>query len=302
MYYDIEDGLKELSKNENCMGDTVTVITEKELKQKLLAREIDPKVVPKYKNARCCKANVHKGCFSVVFSTIGKDKKMNRLNFGCIISKENVIFIDDSDFVNHCIKKMQKNKISESTTFERFMYDFVETLIENDLRYMEEMGDRLAKIESAVVKGILDDFNNKMVEFRKEALMFYRYYTQLVDVGQEFQENENGFFSSNAVEMFGAFTLRAERLREEAQMLREYSSQVRDIYHSQTDAKQNKAMNLLTVVTTALMPVSILAAWYGMNFDYMPELHSRYGYLGITLVSILISIGSMWYLRKKKFW
>lgn len=73
------------------------------------------------------------------------------------------------------------------------MYDFLETLIDSDLRYMEEMGDRLTRIESAVVKGILDDFNKNMIDFRKEALMFYRYYTQLSDIGQEFQENENGF-------------------------------------------------------------------------------------------------------------
>ena len=302
LYYKIEDGFKEQSSLEGYTGDVVTIITEKELKSKLASKEIDSKFVPNYKNAKCCRADVHKGCFSLTFSVVSKDKKRNRLNFGCIIKKDNVIFIDDSGIVKTCIKKMQKNKISESTTLERFLYDFLETLIDSDLRYMEEMGDRLTRIESAVVKGILDDFNKNMIDFRKEALMFYRYYTQLSDIGQEFQENENGFFSDKAVNLFGMFTIRADRLREEAHILRDYSSQVRDIYHSQTDAKQNKIMKVLTVVTTVLMPISILSAWYGMNFDTMPELHWSYGYIAFIIASILTTFGSVWYLKKKKFW
>ena len=302
LYYRIEDSLEEHKSMGGYSGDIVMVITEKELKVKLAKKEIDSKIVPHYKNARCCKADVHKGCFSVTFSVISKDKKRNRLNFGCIIKDGKVIFIDDSGIVNTCIKKMQKNKISDSITLERFMYDFLETLIESDLRYMEEMGDRLTKMESAVVKGILTDFNKNMVDFRKEALMFYRYYTQLEDVGREFQENENGFFSDKAVSLFESFTIRVERLREESQILRDYSSQVRDAYQVQNDAKQNKMMNVLTVVTTVFTPMSMLTAWYGMNFVHMPELNLTYSYPVFILANVLAIMASAWFLKKKGFW
>ena len=49
----------------------------------------------------------------------------------------------------------------------RFLYNFLETFIENDLRYLEETGNRLVKIESAATKEYLKNLNDLMVKFRK---------------------------------------------------------------------------------------------------------------------------------------
>ena len=45
------------------------------------------------------------------------------------------------------------------------------------------MSDRLIKKETAVINGTMDGFNSYMLTLKKEILSFYRYYTQLVDVG-----------------------------------------------------------------------------------------------------------------------
>ena len=140
-----------------------------------------------------------------------------------------------------------------------------------------------------------------MADFKKEMLMFYRYYTQLVDLGDELIENENGFFSQDEINLFEKYVKRAERLREETQFLRETSNQLRDVYSSQLDAKQNKIMKVLTVVTTVFMPLSISTAWYGMNFFDMPELTWEWGYEVFILGNLLIIILCVWYLKKKKF-
>ena len=65
--------------------------------------------------------------------------------------------------------------------------------------------------------------------------------------------------------------------------------------------KQNRIMTILTVVTTIFMPLTLIAGWYGMNFRYMPELDSVWGYPVIIAVSILIVIGSLLFFKKKKW-
>ena len=95
---------------------------------------------------------------------------------------------------------------------------------------------------------------------------------------------------------------RVIRLREEAQFLREYGSQLQSLFQSEIDIRQNRVMQILTIVTTIFLPLSLLAGWYGMNFTGMPELSWKYGYPLIILVSLLVVGLSLWICKRKKFW
>ena len=59
-------------------------------------------------------------------------------------------------------------------------------------------------------------------------------------------------------------------------------------------------MSVLTVVTTVFMPLTLIVGWYGMNFRYMPELESPFGYPVVIIVSALIVAGSFALFRKLK--
>ena len=83
--------------------------------------------------------------------------------------------------------------------------------------------------------------------------------------------------------------------------MREYAMQVQDVYQSEISIHQNNIMKLLTVVTTVFLPLTLIAGWYGMNFYNMPELSWEYGYLTVSVISILIVMISLWYFKKKKF-
>ena len=195
---------------------------------------------------------------------------------------------------------MNKDKYHGGIKIGRFLYDFLEIIIESDLRYIEEMANRLTKIESAIIRGVFSEFNKFMFKFKKEILSFYRYYTQLSDLSDELQENENGFFSDEDIEYFGKFSKRVEKLRDEARFLRETSNQLRDVYHSSVDSKNNEVMKFLTVVTTLVTPLTICSSWYGMNFVYMPELAHPFGYKGVIIFNIVVLVICTIILKKKK--
>ena len=91
------------------------------------------------------------------------------------------------------------------------------------------------------------------------------------------------------------------RLYDSATSLQSYTMQVRDLYQAQLDIKQNRIMTVLTVVTTIFMPLTLIAGWYGMNFRYMPELESKWGYPIVIGVSLAIAIISLIFFRKKKW-
>jgi len=62
---------------------------------------------------------------------------------------------------------------------------------------------------------------------------------------------------------------------------------------------QNKIIKIFSVASVALLPPTLIASIYGMNFEHMPELSQKWGYplaLGLMLLSI---VTPFWYFRRK---
>ena len=49
-------------------------------------------------------------------------------------------------------------------------------------------------------------------------------------------------------------------------------------YDAHGQARTNRRLGRLTVISAIFLPLTLLAGVYGMNFDHMPELHWRFGY------------------------
>ena len=127
------------------------------------------------------------------------------------------------------------------------------------------------------------------------------HYEQMLDLGQEFEENENGFFKEKNLRYFRLFTERVMRLMDQVKQLKDYTLQLRELFSTQLDIRMNRIMTVLTVVTVIFMPLTLIAGWYGMNFVYMPELHWKYSYPVVILVSVMIAAGLILWFRKKKW-
>ena len=66
--------------------------------------------------------------------------------------------------------------------------------------------------------------------------------------------------------------------------------------------EQNEIVKIFSVAAVVFMPATLIASIYGMNFSIMPELHWKYGYPAIILVSVAVVVLSLWVCKKKKFW
>ena len=62
---------------------------------------------------------------------------------------------------------------------------------------------------------------------------------------------------------------------------------------------QNKIIKLFSVASVALLPPTLIASVYGMNFKLMPELEWQYGYAYVIALMIASAVGPMLYFRKR---
>ena len=246
---------------------------------------------PPARDARVCKAEVRSDCLAgtLVLPRQGKDGKP--LACGYLVTATRVVLVDDENALQGLLRSVG-----------RFLYDFFEQLIARDLHQLEKIEDRIEALEDRVLAHELDDFSAPMTALRKETMAWFRYYSQLDDVACELHENENGFFTDSEQLLFRMFEDRVIRLREESQLLRESCAQLQSLFQAEIDTRQNRIMQILTIVTTIFLPLTLLVGWYGMNFVGMPELTWKYGYPVVVIVSIVTVGISLWVCKKKKFW
>ncbi|MBJ7380256.1 MAG: magnesium/cobalt transporter CorA [Polynucleobacter sp.] len=62
---------------------------------------------------------------------------------------------------------------------------------------------------------------------------------------------------------------------------------------------QSKIIKIFSVVSVALMPPTLLASIWGMNFEFMPELRASWGYPAAIITMIISAIIPLWYFRRK---
>ena len=66
---------------------------------------------------------------------------------------------------------------------------------------------------------------------------------------------------------------------------------LQDTFLGLVNIEQNKIIKIFTVVNVIFLPPTLVASMYGMNFDFMPELHWKLGYLfaiGLMVVFTLL--------------
>ena len=302
MFFTIEETLKKVSREEINGKQFVAVLSAEEWMKNKDSFEMGMDIEPDLADIFLTKAEVNYDSLTGTFSIPDrKNPSGDDLKFAFVMDEKGIVFIDNSGAALDIIQGVQRTKKWKMPSLERFLYDFLDQIVKDDLRLMEKYEDELDQMEQAIIDGDENLPSGRLNDIRNDIRYLRIHYEQLMDLAAEFEENENGFFKLENLRYFRLFINRAERLHEASMSLRDYTMQLRDLYKAQLDLKQNRIMTVLTVVTTIFMPLTLIVGWYGMNFVYMPELKWEGSYPVVIAVSILIVVLSLIFFKRKKW-
>ena len=133
------------------------------------------------------------------------------------------------------------------------------------------------------------------------------------------QEDLNGRIRRNVMDtrravsfMMRSKMLNAEQFEEARQILRDIDSLdshteflfekinfLMDATVGFININQNKIIKIFSVASVALLPPTLIASLYGMNFQYMPELSQTWGYPYALCLMVASAVVPMWYFRRR---
>ena len=251
---------------------------------------------------RYCKAELYKDCIIGTIRLPQKnEQKKAQLSFGFYLTGRKVFFIEDEGKLKTWIEKHSET-FQEADTPKQLLLRIMEHMIEDDTLYFSHMESELDKLEEEISGGAgrNNNFFTSLTKHRQKLSEFNIYYEQLIEIGELFSTCDF-YRPEQDTQGWDRFMHRVERLQNHVNLLRENVLQIRELYQSMQDARQNKIMVVITIVTTIFLPLTLITGWYGMNFVYMPELQWRYGYLAVIIISLFIVIAEIVYFKKKKF-
>ncbi len=180
-------------------------------------------------------------------------------------------------------------------------YVLLDTIVDNYLINIEILGNIIEKSEARIFvpkqKGLIEEIYRHKTEIN-----FLRKNIRPVkEIVHHLIENESGFITDDNLKYFHDLNDLVVQASETIEIYQLMLNDQMNIYHATLDLRANEIMKVLTVFSAFFIPLTFFAGVYGMNFDYLPELHLKFGYLYFWILMILIVLGLLVYFRKRKW-
>lgn len=174
------------------------------------------------------------------------------------------------------------------------LVDNYSILIENIGRQVEDMEDRLFKnMDSKIVEEIYQ-FKTELNYIRKAVRPMREFIASLL-------RTEDTFFQEKSIAFLRDLNDLIIQCSEAVEMYNNMTSDQLNIYNSNMSNRMNEVMKTLTIFASIFIPLTFIAGIYGMNFEYIPELKLKYGYLVFWVVILILAGGLLIYFRRKKW-
>jgi magnesium transporter len=173
----------------------------------------------------------------------------------------------------------------------------IDALIDNVMPTIDRMTEIAEDIEEQVVQNPQSPTLEAILKLKRSATHLHRVMAPQRDVLNRISRGDFQVVKDNARIFYRDIYDHIVRLEDLNQTVRDMTDNALATYLSAVANRQNEVMKVLSIVAAIFLPLTLIAGIYGMNFDYMPELHLRWGYyvvVGFIGVAILVIVWVFW--------
>ncbi|RLU01299.1 magnesium transporter CorA family protein [Ketobacter sp.] len=172
------------------------------------------------------------------------------------------------------------------------------------IKRMLELEDNISRMEDEMLDDPTDQLMQRFVSYRSRLRKLNRVFSyhekvfaEILKEPTEILDMSNSAIYHSMQDVYD----KCERLDSLGTLYYEQCGDLIEGYISLTSHQLNKTMQALTVITAIFVPLGLLSGIYGMNFEHMPELHSRYGYYILLGVMATVAITLLAFFRRRRW-
>jgi magnesium transporter len=180
-------------------------------------------------------------------------------------------------------------------------YVLLDTIVDNYLLNIEILGSIIEKTEGRIFipkqKGLIEE----IYQHKTEINFLRKNIRPVKEILHHLIENESGFIVDENMKYFRDLNDLVVQATETVEIYQIMLNDQMNIYHANLDLRANEIMKVLTIFSAFFIPLTFVAGVYGTNFEYLPEIKLKFGYLYFWIVLASITLSLTIYFKRRKW-
>jgi magnesium transporter len=196
-----------------------------------------------------------------------------------------------------CLK--QEGALSRGADY--LLHVVLDTLVDNYSPVLDAIGEVVEAAEEEIFANPKPSALNRLFTLQKELSDLWRLALHQKEILARLSREEFSVIGRHHAIFYRDIYDHLVRVSDLTESYRELILGSMNAYVWVTSSRTNEVMKVLTVFAAVLLPLTLVAAIYGMNFRFMPELDWPYGYYAILGLMASIAAGMLLIFRWKKW-
>lgn len=208
----------------------------------------------------------------------------------------------DNNIFDPIIKRLEANKGKGRLRQEDYLcYLLVDQIVDNYYLLLDDTEEQMEDLEKLLIDNPTNELSHSFLRLKKNLMLLRKTINPLKDEIRFLSREESGVISEYTRQYLGDINDHLSFIIQSVDSFREMISSMMDLLMANNANRMNSIMKTLTLVSTIFIPMTLVSSIYGMNFEYMPELHWKYGYP--VFLAGLTAMGTIMYIyMKRKNW
>ncbi len=180
-------------------------------------------------------------------------------------------------------------------------YVLIDSVVDTYFTILENLGLKIDHMEDEIIKGSTHITTNDLHHIKREVIYLRKNVWPLRELIYNIQRSDSNFYEKGTHIYLRDVYDHIIRLIETIDSYHDLINGLMDLYLNNISNKTNQVVKLLTIISSIFIPVTFIAGVYGMNFKYMPELDSKYGYFSVLILMFTTVVGMLYYFKRRKW-
>ncbi len=209
--------------------------------------------------------------------------------------KNNTIF-------DQIIKRLEAGKGKGRVRQEDYLcYLLMDQVIDNYYILLDNTEDQIEDLEKLLIDNPTNELSHSFLRVKKNLMLLRKTIYPLKEEIRFLAREESKIISEYTRQYLGDINDHLSFIIQSIDSFREMISSMMDLLMANNSNRMNNIMKTLTLVSTTVIPMTLVTGIYGMNFVYMPELQWKYGYPVFLSATAAMGIIIYFYMKKKRW-
>jgi magnesium transporter len=244
--------------------------------------------------------------YFLIFYCLSYDAAKNRLHsqpIGLFIGANYIVTVHLGAIgsIDETIRRWRASAGELGNDAGALLYALLDAIVDDYFPVIDALAERVEDIEEQIFERFREEALQDVFALKRDLLAARRVVAPERDVLNVLIRREVPIFERDTIQYLQDVYDHIVRVTDSIDTYRDLLSNALDAFLSVQSNRLNQIVKVLTISSIILMADALVAGIYGMNFEFMPELHWAFGYPFALGLMALISSALILFFRWRKW-